>query len=82
MQEAKRPFVTREQLEELVEKYPTPFHLYDERGIRENARRVYEAFAWNRGFRSISPSRPRPTRPSWPYCARRAAAWTAPPSPS
>ena len=51
MQEAKRPFVTREQLEELVEKYPTPFHLYDERGIRENARRVYEAFAWNRGFR-------------------------------
>ena len=51
MTEAKRPFVTRERIEELVKKYPTPFHLYDERGIRENARRVNEAFAWNRGFR-------------------------------
>ena len=82
MQEAKRPFVTREQLEELVEKYPTPFHLYDERGIRENARRVYEAFAWNRGFREYFAVKATPTPPSWPYCARRAAAWTAPPSPS
>ena len=53
MTEAKRPFVTKERIEELVKKYPTPFHLYDERGIRENARRVNEAFAWNRGYREF-----------------------------
>ena len=34
----KKPFVTKEQLEEIVKKYPTPFHLYDEKGIRENAK--------------------------------------------
>ena len=53
MTEAKRPFVTKERIEELVKKYPTPFHLYDERGIRENARRVNEAFAWNGGYREF-----------------------------
>lgn len=47
----KRPFVTKEQIEEIVKTYPTPFHIYDEKGIRENARRVKEAFAWNQGFR-------------------------------
>ena len=47
----KKPFVTKEQLEEIVKKYPTPFHLYDEKGIRENAKAVKEAFAWNPGFR-------------------------------
>lgn len=36
---------------ELAEKYPTPFHIYDERGIRENARRLNQAFAWNSDFR-------------------------------
>ena len=40
-----------EQLDEIVKKYPTPFHLYDEKGIRENAKKVKEAFAWNPGFR-------------------------------
>ena len=34
---AKVPFVTKEQLDEIVKKYPTPFHLYDEKGIRETA---------------------------------------------
>ena len=48
---AKVPFVTKEQLDEIVKKYPTPFHLYDEKGIRENAEAVKEAFAWNPGFR-------------------------------
>ena len=43
----KKPFVTKEQLDEIVKKYPTPFHLYDEKGIRENAEAVKEAFAWN-----------------------------------
>lgn len=47
----KEPFVTKEQIEELVKKYPTPFHLYDEKGIRENARKVYKAFSWNKGFK-------------------------------
>ena len=47
----KRPFVTREQVEEIVKTYPTPFHLYDEKGIRENAKALKEAFAWNPGFK-------------------------------
>ena len=47
----KKPFVTLEQLNELVKQYPTPFHLYDEKGIRENARALHKAFAWNKGFR-------------------------------
>ena len=46
----KKPFVTLEQVQEMVKKYPTPFHLYDEKGIRENARRIKQAFAWNPGF--------------------------------
>ena len=48
---SKRPFVTKEPVEEIVKTYPTPFHLYDEKGIRENAKAVKEAFAWNPGFR-------------------------------
>lgn len=47
----KKPFITLEQAKELVKEYPTPFHLYDEKGIRENARRLKEAFAWNKGFK-------------------------------
>ena len=47
----KKPFVTLEQVQEMVKTYPTPFHLYDEKGIRENARRVKAAFAWNPGFK-------------------------------
>ena len=47
----KKPFVTLDQLNELVKQYPTPFHLYDEKGIRENARRLHKAFSWNAGFR-------------------------------
>ena len=47
----KKPFVTLSEVQEIVKKYPTPFHLYDEKGIRENARRVNEAFSWNPGFR-------------------------------
>ena len=47
----KEPFVTYEKLQEIVKEYPTPFHLYDEKGIRENAQAVKEAFAWNPGFK-------------------------------
>ena len=48
---AKRPFVSKEQLERIVEHVPTPFHLYDEAGMRRNMEAVREAFAWNPGFR-------------------------------
>ena len=47
----KRPFITKEKLDEIIKEYPTPFHLYDEKGLRENAKAVKEAFAWNPGFR-------------------------------
>ncbi len=47
----KIPFVTKEQLEKICEQYPTPFHLYDEKGIRETARNLYKAFSWNKGFK-------------------------------
>lgn len=47
----KKPFVTEKQLREMVKTYPTPFHLYDEKGIRENVGHLKKAFAWNTGFR-------------------------------
>lgn len=47
----KKTFLTLEQAREIAKTYPTPFHIYDERGIRENAARVTEAFSWNKGFR-------------------------------
>ena len=47
----KRPFTTKEKLEEISREIPTPFHIYDEKGIRENARLVKKAFSWNKGFR-------------------------------
>ncbi len=47
----KKAFVTKEQVEEIVKKYPTPFHIYDEEGIVNNAKAVYEAFSWNKGFK-------------------------------
>lgn len=47
----KLPFVTKEQIEEIVKTYPTPFHIYDEKAIRENARRLKKAFSWNKGYK-------------------------------
>ena len=47
----KLPFVSSEKLHEIVKEYPTPFHLYDEAGIRRRARALNAAFAWNRGFK-------------------------------
>jgi diaminopimelate decarboxylase len=47
----KRPVFSLEQLRKIVDKHPTPFHLYDEKGIRENARRLNAAFSWNEGFK-------------------------------
>ena len=48
---AKQPFVDKEALEHIVEQFPTPFHLYDEAGIRRNMQEVRDAFAWNPGFK-------------------------------
>ena len=50
-QVVKNPFVTLEQVQEIAKRYPTPFYLYDEKGIRENAKKVQRAFAWNPGFK-------------------------------
>ncbi len=47
----KKSFLTKEQIAEVTKKYPTPFHLYDEKGIRENARAMAKAFSWNKGFK-------------------------------
>ena len=47
----KKTFVNKEKLEEIVKEFPTPFHLYDEKGIRENVRNLQEAFSWNKGYK-------------------------------
>ena len=47
----KRPFLTEAMAQEIIQDVPTPFHVYDEKGIRENARRINKAFSWNKGFR-------------------------------
>ena len=47
----KKPFVTAQKLQQITAEFPTPFHLYDEKGIRANARRLRQAFAWNPGFK-------------------------------
>mgnify|MGYP002517183841 CR=1 FL=1 len=47
----KKPFVTKDQIENIVKTYPTPFHIYDEKGIRENARKLKQAFSWNKGYK-------------------------------
>ncbi len=57
----KTPFITKEQIEEIVKTYPTPFHIYDEKGIRENARRLRRAFSWNPGFREFFAVKATPT---------------------
>ena len=57
----KKPFLTLEQVQEIVKTYPTPFHIYDEKAIRENARRVKAAFAWNPGFKEYFAVKATPT---------------------
>ena len=47
----KKPYISREKLAEITAQFPTPFHLYDEKGIRETARALHEAFSWNQGFK-------------------------------
>lgn len=48
---SKKPFITKEQAQQIIKEFPTPFHIYDEKAIRENARKLNQAFSWNKGFR-------------------------------
>lgn len=57
----KTPFVTKELIDDIKLKYPTPFHIYDEKGIRENARRLLDAFSWNKGFKEYFAVKATPT---------------------
>lgn len=57
----KRPFATRDQLEAAAARFPTPFHIYDEKGIRQTARALKAAFAWNPGFREYFAVKATPT---------------------
>ncbi|MBQ6755450.1 MAG: diaminopimelate decarboxylase [Oscillospiraceae bacterium] len=57
----KTPFATKEQFEEIARKYGTPVHIYDEKGIRENARKLYDAFSWNKGFKEFFAVKATPT---------------------
>lgn len=49
----KTPFVSKQQIEQITKEYPTPFHIYDEKGIRENAKALKEAFSWNKGYKEF-----------------------------
>ena len=57
----KTPFVTKAQVQEIAKTYPTPFYLYDEKGIRKNARKVMQAFSWNPGFKEYFAVKATPT---------------------
>ena len=57
----KVPFITKEKAEEIIRQFPTPFHIYDEKGIRENARRLKQAFSWNKGFKEYFAVKATPT---------------------
>lgn len=57
----KVPFITKQQVEEIVKEYPTPFHIYDEKGIRENARALNKAFSWNKGYKEYFAVKATPT---------------------
>ena len=74
----KKPFLTEAMAQEIIQDVPTPFHVYDEKGIRENARRINKA-AGTKSSRSILPSRLCQTLSSCRSSRRRAAAWTARP---
>ena len=71
----KIPFLTLEKAKEIREQIPTPFYVYDEAGIRANARLLKAAFSWNPGFREYFAVKATPN----PFLLKRAAAATAPP---
>ena len=67
----KTPFVSLEKILEIVKEYPTPFHIYDERGIRRNVEALKKAFAWNPGFREYFAVKANPN----PYLVRLLKDW-------
>ena len=71
----KKAFVTKEMIAEITKTYPTPFHIYDEKGIRENAKALKEAFAWNKGYKEFFAVKATPN--PLIYCGSTAAAVTA-----
>ena len=61
----KKPFINYEDLKKIAEKYPTPFYLYDQKGIRQNVENLCKAFSWNKGFKAVSYTHL--TLPTTPY---------------
>ena len=57
----KTPFISAKELQNITNEFPTPFHLYDEKGIREKARALNKAFAWNKGFKEYFAVKATPT---------------------
>ena len=57
----KTPFVDYRKAKEIEECYPTPFYLYDEKGIRETVRKLYKAFSWNKGYKEYFAIKATPT---------------------
>ena len=85
----KRPFLTLDQAREIIKTYPTPFHIYDERGIRATARALNAAFAWDPGFKEYFAVKATPTpgilkilkearrrSSGWPTSWGRSSTWT------
>ena len=78
----KKPFVTLQQVQEITKTYPTPFHIYDEKAIRENARKVKKAFAWNPGYKEYFAVKATPNPRLIQILHEEALAVTAPACPS
>ncbi|WP_423217515.1 diaminopimelate decarboxylase [Streptococcus equinus] len=57
----KTPFISAKELEKITTEFPTPFHLYDEKGIRGKARALNKAFSWNKGFKEYFAVKATPT---------------------
>ena len=76
----KTSFLTLEKAKEIIAEIPTPFHLYDEAGIRRNARALKAAFAWNKGFREYFAVKATPNPYILKLLHEKAAAVTALPT--
>ena len=74
----KKPFLSLEQAKDIIKDIPTPFHIYDEKGIRENARALNKAFSWNKGFKEYFAVKATPNPYLCRFLRKRVAVWTAP----
>ena len=73
----KKTILTLDQVKEIEKTYPTPFHIYDEKGIRENARALKKAFSWNKGYREYFAVKATPNHLSLKFYRKKAAELTA-----